>query len=577
MANKSSNFFSRTVDGFTEQATTFASGVKEETDHFIDNVTGEKILKSSATGKTIIEIRADLVKNPVAGTLNSTIVDPVAASFDPLYNATARSESFTLDNPDKDGKKVAPTEISGIEKPWSLFNQWSLMNYAGSPIGSFSNSDYNRPMNTGTDNSPKRNPTATYLVENTKDYPAYRYSFSDFALATHYGKISNNYLVTLRRFPTPVEDNIINPSYMGPNGVINTAAPDLARAVTWMSDTLDNKLEDILKFDVSTVWEEIKSSVQEMQSSGGAGGKLGGAIGGSGLMSAIYGSANGMDAAATNAAKTGFDATKGTYPNHIFGPINVIDKVMIRQKGLDFNQGFDLNFHYNIRQLKGVSPKVAFLDLLSNLLVLTYNNGNFWGGSVRYAGGSRAFNKPLGDQSKLKSGDFAGFLSGMMGDALSGIGKIGSDIKANGFLGSKLGNNLVGGKLMEMFGTPQGAEAINAFLTGDATGQYHVTIGNPLNPIATIGNLYCEKADFKYGGELSFEGFPTELTCTISLKPARPRDKSDIEKMFNGGKQRMYLTPEDGIDTNNNQNMSAYGNKDMPASKSDIYKRMTNG
>ena len=129
---------------------------------------------------------------------------------------------------------------------------------------------------------------------------------------------------------------------------------------------------------------------------------------------------------------------------------------------------------------------------------------------------------------------------------------------------------------MELFGTPQGGEALNAFMTGDPTGQYHVTIGNPLDPIAVIGNLYCDKTTYKLGGPLSYEGFPTELEVEISLKPARPRDKADIERMFNGGKERMYLTPAGGVDTNENTNTSAYGNADSPQ-QTDIYRKMTNG
>jgi len=351
--------------------------------------------------------------------------------------------------------------------------------------------------------------------------------------------------------------------------------PDVARAVTWMSESTGNKLDELLKFDVSTAWKKVESAIQE-RSGGGEGGVLGGAIGGNFFASAAVGAANGMDAQGVANAKSGYDSTKGTYPNHVFGPINVIKEVMIREAGLNFTGDMELKFHYSLRQLEGVSPKIAFLDMLSNMLVLTYNNGNFWGGSSRYVGGSGKMSKPFGDFDKLKSGDFGGFLGSVVGDIAGAAGNMLNDIKENGLTGSKLGSNLIGGGLMKLFGTPQGSEALNAFLTGDPTGQYHVTIGNPLNPIAVIGNLYCEKADFQFGGELSYEGFPTELTVKVSLKPARPRDKADIEKMFNGGKQRMYLTPENGVNTNNGTNTSAYGNADSPE-QADIYRKMTGG
>ena len=51
------------------------------------------------------------------------------------------------------------------------------------------------------------------------------------------------------------------------------------------------------------------------------------------------------------------------------------------------------------------------MDVMSNLLALTYNNAPFWGGGARWVGGSGSSStgKPFGDYEKLKSGDYAGF------------------------------------------------------------------------------------------------------------------------------------------------------------------------
>jgi hypothetical protein len=518
--------------------------------------------------------------------INPGSVEPLTYSNTPLYTEKANSESYKTESPGK-ANGGAGTDSNATTVPgekdvfFSRFNKWSLFNYIGSPFNSRTNDAYNKPSSATNGESGNRinNPSTTNIIETLKDKqnPAYQYDYSDFALAKYHGKISNNYLVTVRRFPVPIEDNIINPNVIGANGtVITKGMPDIA-AVTWMSEKGGgNKLEDILKFDVALAWKKIESSVQEISSSGGKGGKVGSMIGSSGLASAIYGAANGMNASQVKSAKEGYDNTKGTYPNHVFGPINIVKEVMMRDAGLQFNQGFELKFNYSLRQLEGVSPKAAFLDMFANLLTLTYNNGNFWGGSSRYTGGSSKFNKPFGNQAMLKSGDFGGFFGSLLGGAMKGIGNIAKDISINGLLGSAMGKNIIGGGLMDMFGSPQGGEAVNAFLTGDATGQYHVTVGNPLNPIAVVGNLYCDKTDFKFSGPLSYEGFPTELEMTMSLKPARPRDKADIEKMFNGGAQRMYLTPVAGVDTNLTQDNTGYGNADTPV-KTDIYRKMTNG
>lgn len=551
---------------------------------FYDALTGQ-VVEGQAAEK-IKAIKAS-IKGPTSvstNTINPTSVEPIVGSINPIYTGLGDAESYKIETAGKansgNNTDSAGTLVPGPKQiPFSLFNHWSLMNYKGGPLDNLDKEAYNAPLFAGADRIEYRNPTATKIIQtlNEKDHPGYKYSFSDFALAKYYGKISNNFMVTLRRFPMPVEDDIINPKVLGPDGksIVDNAMPDLARAVTWMSEATGNKLNDLLKFDVSTTWKEVESAIQE-RSGGGEGGALGSAIGGNFFASAAIGAANGMDAQGVANAKSGYDATKGTYPNHIFGPINVIKKVSIRDAGLNFTGDMELTFHYSLRQLEGVSPKIAFLDMLSNMLVLTYNNGNFWGGSSRYVGGSGKMSRPFGDFSKLKSGNFGEFLGSIVGDIAGAAGAMLNDVKDNGLTGSKLGKNLIGGGLMKLFGTPQGSEALNAFLTGDPTGQYHVTIGNPLNPIAVIGNLYCDKADFQFGGELSYEGFPTELTVKVSLKPARPRDKADIERMFNGGKQRMYLTPENGVNTNNSTNTSAYGNADSPE-QADIYRKMTGG
>jgi hypothetical protein len=77
------------------------------------------------------------------------------------------------------------------------------------------------------------------------------------------------------------------------------------------------------------------------------------------------------------------------------------------------------------------------------------------------------------------------------------------------------------------------------------------------------GNLCLEDAKFSFEGPLGYEGFPTKLKMTVTLKPGRPRDKSEIESMFNAGRGRMYLQPEiEGKSLDDVVDMSQYGNKD---------------
>jgi hypothetical protein len=123
---------------------------------------------------------------------------------------------------------------------------------------------------------------------------------------------------------------------------------------------------------------------------------------------------------------------------------------------------------------------------------------------------------------------------------------------------------------MKMFNSPQGGEAVMALLTGDPTGQWHVTIGNPLNPIAVIGNLACTNTSVNFEGAMGVQDFPEKMVVTVTLKPGRPRDKAEIESMFNSGRGRFYIQPNDGTaDVNSTLNVDPYGKTKGKAHKLD--------
>jgi hypothetical protein len=61
-------------------------------------------------------------------------------------------------------------------------------------------------------------------------------------------------------------------------------------------------------------------------------------------------------------------------------------------------------------------------------------------------------------------------------------------------------------------------QGMNAILIGDPVGEWHLTVGNPLNPIIVVGNLICEKMDVQFGEELGPDDFPTELKVVYTLQ-----------------------------------------------------------
>lgn len=497
----------------------------------------------------------------------TNLVPDVARDIDgpPSYSEFRKPAKYNIS---KKHDKIETFQETG-RSPRSIANRWSLFRYRGTPMQGFGKKEGIAPGEYGKAQVYRggaglpTNPSAKMIITETANLagsPGYQFQYRDFIYTKYYGKIPNNQLLTLRRFAFPCEDNIIRPVQFNADGKpFKTQQPALAQALTFMGEKPGNTMKDILKFSVGFKWKEAPSELQSINSQPRDRGKVGAFIDSSPIAQRIEGGLAGESAAQTRKRQTqggNWDPMKQTYPNHELVPLNIIKSVQVREAGLNFSQEFSLKFQYDLKGIPGVSPKLAFLDVLSNLLVLTYNQAPFWGGAVRYTGGGKV-GKPFGDLKKLESGDIKGFMGSVVKDLAGTITSGVQDILKGG--DSKILNNIVGGAMMDLLGGPQGGEVARAFLTGDPTGSWHLTIGNPLNPIAVIGNLVCTDTDFEFDGPLGYEDFPTKLSVTIKLKPGRPRDKADIESMFNAGRGRLYITEEGAIDPSITYDVDAYG------------------
>jgi hypothetical protein len=418
------------------------------------------------------------------------------------------------------------------------------------------------------------NPSAVKLVEwandNARDaknsagplYP-YPYSITDFLWCKYYGKIPNNRLITLRRYPVPVEDNLMIAKE-------NLPLVPLAQAVTWFGVDTGNKLSEILKLDWGFPWEDKVAKVQDVEGNEVQVEALLDAAGipkdNENLRKALIATlgnsqnnglaASGMDKNLQDYDKETYKDT-GPYWNRVLGPVNMINTTQMRSAGLDFGKTaktITLDFEYNLRTWSGANPKVAFLDLLSNFLSLTYSSAPFWGGSVRYfqqtgflAPGFNTDNIEKGNNVQgaidVISGTGAQFI-GAAKDLKAWVDSLGDKLSASASLkditdaltssaeDSKLGQMFVGSRLSSVIQKPL---VMRALLDGRAVGEWHMMIGNPMEPIAVVGNLCLDTCTLVFGDELGEDGFPTSMKFTVALSHGRPRAKQDIESMFNLG------------------------------------------
>mgnify|MGYP003635174116 FL=1 len=470
-------------------------------------------------------------------------------------------------------KASADTVAMGIkdqEIRTAIGNKYALFNFQGfygnlqTPQGeNFIDSDSNPLMGGANAKTVNISKVITYYDQNFGGKLAYKPA--DFLYGKYYKKIPVNHLITLRRFATPIPDNIYHYN-IRPKGGAQTESVDASHvagvtAVTYLGETAGNKLTDILKFNYGLNYKKLEAEMEAIDSGDAGGGytkqpfykKLGGM--GQATLDAAKGVSSGAKFRAQNGSGSSTaDRLGTTYANFVLGPINVIDETMIRDRGINFANDMTLTFEYELKSLSYVNPKIAMIDIMSNMLAMSTNNAQFFGGGHRYYGSAGFVASQFGDVSKLRNGDFSGYMGSVVNDVETGMkglfGDANGNFNANSVVdglkkvGTTMLGNMLGGFLSDQVGGATGTAATKAFIDGGPTGDWHVTVGNPLNPIVMMGNMICDNTVMTLGEGLGYDDFPMEVKFEIDVKHGKPRDKGDIENMFNAGNGRIYASAQ---------------------------------
>lgn len=385
------------------------------------------------------------------------------------------------------------------------------------------------------------------------------YSYSDFMFCKYLGRISNNYMITLRRFPYPVDDFISsigvknerkNPNYT----TMNTDS--MGCLVTWMG-TPGNEMSNILKYSVSMPFQEVKAEMQSNQINADSQKKPLNAI--AAVFDPKYREQymNGGAGEAVNGyMEKFFKVGDAPYPvaqyenfsndnSKVYGPVDTIKTTYKRsEEGLGFDQNITITFDYELRSYNGINPRQAMLDLLANILNVTYSTGTFWGGGFK-GGGAHQNNIFTNLNIFKKNGGFTDFIDSFSTDVRTIKNEIGNTIESNGGIletikqfANQLGGMIIGGLLNNM-GRPD-KQAASSFLSPAPIGFWHLTIGNPHHPIMSIGNMILKNTTIEHYGPLGLDDFPTGLKVTCELTRGKSRDIRDIEKLYMHGNDRIY-------------------------------------
>lgn len=493
------------------------------------------------------------------------------------------------------------------------------------------NAEYNRRVSS----LKSKNPSAGYLVRETSDLESIignnegrlsgfvskfeksiigglsaPYYWKDFLYCKYYGTIPNNYMITLRRFPTPVLDNLSVPESVKTSEAYLTkgAGRPVAQAVTWFGGNTGNVLSSLIQFTTGLEWNpDTQADVitQEATSKGFYGDlpykwfseaarvvtgtdDLSLALQSIGENAAIYADPNNTTVESRRYSGLRDRATEGNFgllSKYQWVPMDVIKDTYVRKSGLKFTwENLNVVFEYDLTSVGEVNTKAAMLDIMGNLLSIGTNYGNFLSPDIKYNSEFPAVGFPGGEEGLLqfykdplnfiltygenilnaqgqatKSAQGAQItgeispgaststensdLAELRAQILQLTNKDGATVDINKIrdLSKKFPGALR--RILQNVVTADYIEKIQAsssLLTGAPIGEWHLTIGNPCNPIAMIGNLICDDLKIEFGDALGPDDFPTTIKATFTLKHARSRERGEIESIFNRGDGRLY-------------------------------------
>jgi len=420
------------------------------------------------------------------------------------------------------------------------------------------------------------------------------YYWKDFLYCKYYGSIPNNYMITLRRFPAPMRDNLSIPDQLLASDLYGKqgAGRPVAQAVTWWGSDTNNSLKDVIGFQAGLKWDpktqdDVKyqkgfdqgffKSVLGRAFAGAAAGAGAGdlvARGGDVLNLAVAATDGGRDEVTIPkinfALRDKMLTEGGPLSDFIFVSVDTVDKTWVRDRGLTFSEEpFQLDFHYELTSVGEVNTKAAMIDILGNLLAIGTNYGNFLTPDIRYDNTFPAIGFPGGEEGlKAFYSDPIGWTKTAIKFLANPDAETMNDPQAQAFKESaatveksiaelqSVIKQLDSNDLAELIEKDAAIGNILAFAladdfiqniqlpvaiqTGAPTGEWHLVVGNPMNPIAMIGNVICEGVDIQFSEVLGPDDFPTELVATFTLRHGRNRERGEIESMFNRGDGRLY-------------------------------------
>jgi hypothetical protein len=388
------------------------------------------------------------------------------------------------------------------------------------------------------------NISTSNIIDKLSGYPCMKLKFADFAYCRDYGVYPNNRLVICRRFQSPMIDDLTLA------GRDNGSEP-ISTLISWAPDT-----ESILSFNFGEVWVEAQASFKELLNDVGGDFKLPFKLGdvlfsGADIVP-LPGFTEGLQRKILEKLGIIQQGNADIIPS---GTPNLIKESKQRQlikedqagSGLMGKVSVTVKCSWEQKFISGVDPTLVYYDILQTILAFGGSQAVFYLGKRSNLGNLDSklqdFLKPGGATRLIKAvvEAFTDALNGIitevnklirkffMGDeenSGSSEAKTEDQVKADNEKTVADAQSAAGKVIKGFFDTVIKKYRVQALgivttLTGLPSTPWHVTIGNPLRPIFSSGDMLTSDVKVNLGQQLAFNDLPSYIECEFTLTSAR--------------------------------------------------------
>jgi hypothetical protein len=365
------------------------------------------------------------------------------------------------------------------------------------------------------------------IISHLQRWRATYVDYADFAYLKHVGVYPTNRLMIARRFSGPVGNNLYK-----------VDADPMATMISWVPDNTD-----FFSMTFGELWETGETSFFDVVTSMGKDWNIKEA--GDFLKSKITPAPGVSENLQIKIAeKLGI---KGDYDsnNPPLGNPNLVMQSMRRalidksrsggDSGLKSSFSIKFTVEYEQKFINDVDPSLIYLDIIHKALIFGTSKSVFYFGGAADGTWKTFF-------ESLYSGDVTKLIEqiwNLIKNITTSILELIESVRNNSLNLEDLAQNTIGQITskyrVKLFSVMQA-------LTGAPSGYFHVTVGNPIKPIFSSGDMIISEAvTLTLGKQLSYNDLPSSIKIEFTLIPTRSLGGQEIFDRLNTGTGRTYF------------------------------------